>query len=98
MTDPVDPFADIPSGWRAITAAMDSKLAWIAPAAEYTMVRVERGLLRVQVTPTSPEAERLLRDAEARAARTCEMCGGAGRAYMSVVGSVSTLCGDCSWD
>lgn len=95
MTDPTDPFAAVPSGWRAITAEMDSKLAWVAPAAEYSLVQVERGLLRVQVTPTNPEAEAVLRDAEARASITCEMCGNAGSAWISAARQVSTLCGDC---
>ena len=93
-----DPFAAIPSGWRAITAEMDDRLGWVAPAARYTMVQVERGLLRVQVTPTNPEAERVLREAERRASITCELCGEPGSVWINAARQVSTLCGECRGD
>jgi hypothetical protein len=87
---------DCGEGWWAIIADLDRDIAAIAPDYRVQQIKEKFGGLRFYCAlPDGSEDERidgLIDVAEAAAARTCEVCGAAGRLRQG--GWLRTLCDD----
>ncbi|SLH42161.1 Uncharacterised protein [Mycobacteroides abscessus subsp. massiliense] len=90
-------------GWYPIIVELDRQLAAIDPG--YTVHQVKQKMSELRVyfevsdTTTDGDHERmraLVRAAEEKAARTCELCGEGGRLWISRYGGIRTLCADCA--
>lgn len=90
-------------GWYPIVVELDRQLAAIDPG--YTVHQVKQKLSELRVyfevsdTATEDDRERmraLVREAEKKAAHTCELCGKPGNLWISRFGGIRTLCVDCA--
>jgi len=78
VVDPSRRFLDCGAGWYPILADLESKLAATAPDTELAFIGESDGELVVALLSDNLSVEELVRDAAARAARTCEFSGGSG--------------------
>ncbi|SHX65586.1 Uncharacterised protein [Mycobacteroides abscessus subsp. abscessus] len=81
---------DVQRGWWPLVAELDAALAEADPRVQYTGITQKFGGLRVHLAEVNRELWPLIRDAEAKALRTCERCGG--RGGMHQAGGFVTLC------
>ena len=89
--------SDVYPGWVDIVAELDAEIAKIEPAYILDQVKEKFGGLRyyVRTTPeTSEQIQELIRAAEERASRTCQICGQPGRAAIGGFGFYMTRCDD----
>lgn len=90
FADNAAPRLDVQRGWWPIIAEMDAALAEADPSTRYSGITQKFGGLRVHLAEVNRELWPLIRDAEAKALRTCERCGG--RGGMHQAGGYVTLC------
>ncbi|MBF6387140.1 hypothetical protein IU444_23725 [Nocardia farcinica] len=90
-------------GWYPIILELDQQLAAIDSGYKVHQVKQKLSELRVyfEVSDTATDADyermrALVRTAEEKAARTCELCGEPGRLWISRFGGIRTLCADCA--
>ena len=73
-----------PDGWIEILSQLDTSLAELTPNYTVVQIKVKFGGLRFYFRSdgtdksTADQMNALVRDAEQRAAKTCEICGGPG--------------------
>lgn len=90
-------------GWYPIVTELDQQLAAIDSAYEVHQCKEKLGMLRYyfgasdSVSETDQQQMRdLVREAEAQAETTCELCGGSGVRHVSQRGWLKTLCSACA--
>lgn len=87
-------YVQIAPGWHAIALELDRKLAERDPDYEVHQVKEKFGGLRYYCSLDGHvEAEPLIREAERKAAVTCEQCGQRGQ--LRGGSWISTLCDNC---
>ena len=82
---------DLPAGWRRLFDALLIDLERVQPGFRVKQATQKFGELRVYLTSGSPEAFRLIDEAEHKSRTICERCGEAGTLRTSS-GYVETLC------
>lgn len=85
-------------GWHAILAELHKQLVAVDPDYSVGQVKQKFGGLRVYLDSTyGPRIHELISAAEAEAWRTCEFCGGPGKAQRtSPHGWMFTACDPCA--
>jgi len=68
------PNIGVGNGWLPLLMDLDDALAQQCPDARYVQIKVKFDQLRVYLTGGNDAARQLVREAEERAARTCEWC------------------------
>ncbi|SIB34646.1 Uncharacterised protein [Mycobacteroides abscessus subsp. abscessus] len=84
-------------GWHGLIVELDRALVEVMPDIQYNEIKQKYGTLRVYVEQGDPRVNALICEAEQRAARTCEICGGPGRLRQRKISRwLKTLCDGCA--
>lgn len=85
---------DIGDGWMPIVEEAIVRIAALPDPPQIVQVKEKFGLLRIYTSCVHAEADRIIREAEAKCAETCEYCGLPGEARSD--GWIKTLCSACN--